>query len=173
MARDGMLPFSRTFSKVSERNHLPVNACIMVAVLAIAINASVIGSVGAFTAIGAAATVGTFLSYLVPIVARQTVGRNRFKPAKWHLGKWSLPVALMAIGYIGFLFVVLMLPQLYPVNAVCTPLHVVFNIVNVLLANVQLLSGSHRHHLHHRAWWVAYAVRFGRQVLVHWTEADD
>ncbi|KAI7553345.1 hypothetical protein KC331_g1293 [Hortaea werneckii] len=117
VARDGILPFSKTFSKVTPKHHLPVNAALLMVVLTIAICAAVIGSTVAFSAITAAATIGTNLSYLIPIVARQTVGRKHFKPAKWNLGAWSIPVSIIASLYIAFLFVVLMLPQLYPVNA--------------------------------------------------------
>ena len=118
IARDGILPFSKVFSRVTTDHHLPVNACLLIAVLSIAINAAVIGSSVAFSAITAAATVGTNLSYLIPIVARQTTGRSTFQPAKWNLGMWSTPVAIVASLYIIFLFVVLMLPQIYPVTAV-------------------------------------------------------
>jgi hypothetical protein len=38
-------------------------------------------------------------------------------PAKWNLGKFSLPLAIIATLYISFLFGVLILPQLYPVDA--------------------------------------------------------
>ncbi|KAI7153702.1 hypothetical protein KC316_g14667 [Hortaea werneckii] len=117
VARDGILPFSKTFSKVTSKHHLPVNAALLMVVLTIAICAAVIGSTVAFSAITAAATIGTNLSYLIPIVARQTIGRKHFKPAKWNLGAWSIPVSVIASLYIVFLFVVLMLPQLYPVNA--------------------------------------------------------
>ncbi|KAI7478550.1 hypothetical protein KC351_g8116 [Hortaea werneckii] len=117
VARDGILPFSKTYSKVTPKHHLPVNAALLMVVLTIAICAAVIGSTVAFSAITAAATIGTNLSYLIPIVARQTIGRKHFKAAKWNFGAWSIPVSIIASLYIAFLFVVLMLPQLYPVNA--------------------------------------------------------
>jgi amino acid transporter len=117
IARDGMLPCSGTFSKLGG-NHLPVNAALIVAFLSITINAAVIVSTVVFTAITAAATIGTNLSYLIPIVARHTVGRHDFAPAKWNLGKLSAPIAFIASCYICFLAIILMLPQLYPVTSV-------------------------------------------------------
>jgi hypothetical protein len=54
---------------------------------------------------------------LIPIIARQTVGKKSFVPAKWNLGKFSLPLSIVATLYIVFLFSVLILPQLYPVTA--------------------------------------------------------
>lgn len=118
IARDGVLPFSKYLSRLSGRHSLPVNACLVVTFLALAIDAAVIGSYVAFSALASASTVGTNLSYLVPIVARQTVGRRDFEPATWNLGKWSVPVSIVASAYIMFLFVVLMLPEVYPVNEV-------------------------------------------------------
>jgi len=44
LARDGILPCSRILSKVTKDHHLPVNAAYLIAFLAIAINAAVIGS---------------------------------------------------------------------------------------------------------------------------------
>ena len=108
IARDGVLPFSSTFSKLGT-NHLPVNAALIIAFLSIAIKAAVIGST-------AAATIGTNLSYLIPIIARHTVGRHDFVPAKWNLGRLGAPVALVGSCYICFLAIILILPQLYPVT---------------------------------------------------------
>lgn len=118
IARDRILPFGQQLSRLTKKHHLPVNACILVVVLSVAINAAVIGSYVAFSALTAAATVGTNLSYLIPILARQTLGRKKFQPAEWNLGRMSIPVTCIASGYIMFLFVVLMLPQIYPVTAV-------------------------------------------------------
>jgi hypothetical protein len=38
-------------------------------------------------------------------------------PAKWNLGQFLLPFAVVASVYISSLFAVLLLPQLYPVTA--------------------------------------------------------
>ena len=116
ISRDGVLPFSKFFRKLSRRK-MAVNAGLLVFFMSCAITTAVIGSVVAFSAITATATIATNVSYLIPIIARQTVGRKSFVPAKWNLGKFSLPLAIIASIYILFLFVVLLLPQLYPVDA--------------------------------------------------------
>lgn len=67
------------------------------------------------------ATIATNFSYLIPIVARQTIGRNAFRPAAWNLGLFSPFLGLLAALYIMFLFSVLLLPQVYPVTAVSFP----------------------------------------------------
>lgn len=117
ISRDGVLPFSRYFRRLN-RNRIPVNAAFLVCGLSIAITCAVIGSAVAFTAITATATIATNFSYLFPILARHTIGRQTFQPAEWNLGRFSLPIGIISILYISFLFVVLLLPQLYPVTAV-------------------------------------------------------
>jgi len=117
ISRDGVLPFSKYFRRLN-KNKIPVHAAFLVCGLSIVITCAVIGSTVAFTAITATATIATNFSYLIPIVARHTVGRKRFQPAKWNLGKWSPAFGVVAGMYILFLFCVLLLPQLYPVTSV-------------------------------------------------------
>jgi amino acid transporter len=116
ISRDHVLPFSSFFRKLSKRK-MAVNAALLVYFISVAITCAVIGSTVAFSAITATATIATNASYLFPIVARHTVGRKTFVPAKWNLGRFSLPLAVVSSIYISFLFAVLLLPQLYPVTA--------------------------------------------------------
>ncbi|KAK3938979.1 amino acid/polyamine transporter I [Diplogelasinospora grovesii] len=116
ISRDGVLPLSRYFRRLN-KNKIPVHAAFLVFGLSIAITCAVIGSTVAFSAITATATIATNFSYLIPIAARYTVGRKTFQPAaSWNLGKYSLPLGIVAGLYIMFLFTVLLLPQLYPVT---------------------------------------------------------
>lgn len=139
ISRDNVLPFSSYFRHLS-KNKIPVNAAILVYLISVAITTAVIGSVMAFTAITATyvtilmpvyclndmswtlrATIATNFSYLIPIVARHTIGRNTFESAAWNLGRSSPFLGLLAALYIMFLFVVLLLPQVFPVTAVRSP----------------------------------------------------
>lgn len=117
ISRDGVLPFSRYFRRLNARR-VPVHAAWLVLFLSVAITCAVIGSTVAFSAITATATIATNFSYLIPIVARHTVGRTEFRPASFHLGKFSVIIGTIACLHIGFQFVVLLLPQIYPVTAV-------------------------------------------------------
>jgi amino acid transporter len=95
---------------------MPINAAYLVFAMSVIITTAVIGSVVAFSAITATATIATNVSYLFPIIARHTVGRHTFEPAKWNLGRWTIPCAVVSSIYISFLVVVLLLPQVYPVT---------------------------------------------------------
>lgn len=96
---------------------MPINAAILVYTIAVALTCAVIGSTVAFSAITATATIATNFSYLFPIIARQTARRKNFEPAKWNLGRYSVVCATVASLWIGFLVIILLLPQLYPVTA--------------------------------------------------------
>ena len=117
ISRDGVLPFSSYFRRLS-KNKIPVNAAYLVCALSIVITLAVIGSSVAFSAITATAAIATNFSYLIPIAARYTVGRKNFVPARWNLGRYSPVLGLIAVLYIMLLFSVLVLPQLYPVTQV-------------------------------------------------------
>lgn len=117
ISRDGVLPFSGYFRRLNS-NKIPMHAALLVLGMSITITTAVIGSTVAFTAITATATVATNVSYLIPIVARHTVGRKTFKPSAWNLGRWSPILGLISFLYITFLFVVLLLPQIFPITSV-------------------------------------------------------
>lgn len=121
ISRDNVLPFSRYFRKLTSRHRMPLHAAFLVAAVSIAISTAVIGSSVAFSAITAMSTIATNVSYLFPIIARQTVGADVFIPAKWNLGRASGVVAAISSVWICYLFVVLLLPQVYPVSGVSLP----------------------------------------------------
>jgi hypothetical protein len=118
ISRDNVLPFSKYFRKLTKTHRMPLHAAYLVSAVSIAISTAVIGSTVAFSAITATSTIATNFSYLFPIIARQTVGREIFVPAKWNLGKASGVIAAISSVWICYLFVVLLLPQIYPVTGV-------------------------------------------------------
>ena len=176
ISRDGVLPFSSFFRRLN-KNKIPVNAAFLVCGLSIAITCAVIGSVVAFSAITATATIAVNFSYLIPIVARHTVGRKTFKPAKWNLGRFTIPIGIVSSFYIMFLFSVLLLPQLYPVTSVrIATKGFAFLIVFILIytaANTELRTDLHRNRYHHQLGRMGAAFWSRRHVLVQRPEAYD
>jgi hypothetical protein len=97
---------------------MPVNAAYLVLAISIAISTAVIGSTVAFSAITATSVIACNVSYLFPIIARHTVGKKTFVPARWNLGKASIYIAIVSTIWVSFLVAILLLPQVYPVTAV-------------------------------------------------------
>ncbi|KAF2840697.1 amino acid transporter [Patellaria atrata CBS 101060] len=142
ISRDNVLPGSKYFKIVSQKNHMPINAAFLVFGISVIICTAVIGSTVAFSAITATATIATNFSYLFPIVARHTVGKKRFKPAKWNLGRASPYIAAIASMWICFQVGVLLLPQLYPVTGKT------LNYAPVMIGGVTLISVV--------GWWLPF-----------------
>lgn len=174
VSRDGVLPGSKWFRKLSSEKRMPVNAAWLVYAISVAITLIVIGSEVAFSAITATATIATNFSYLIPIVARHTVGRQIFEPAAWNLGRWSLPIGIVSSVYIMFLCIVLLLPQTFPVTGVCITTAFLFRPCSDACSpgNAQLCA---RHD-----WWGHNHIfcrlgisPMGREILVPGTAEDD
>jgi len=107
-ARDGGLPLSRHLASVSERYRSPHVAVWVsaAAAFAVAIWAH------AYSAMTALSTIALYASYGLPIFvglrARRSGRWTRFGP--WHLGRWSTPVNVAALVWIGTLTVLFVLP---------------------------------------------------------------
>jgi ABC-type nickel/cobalt efflux system permease component RcnA len=41
---------------------------------------------------------------------------DRFERGPWHLGRWSRPVGIAAVTWVGFITVLFMLPQGWPIT---------------------------------------------------------
>lgn len=109
-ARDGALPFSRYLYRINGYTKTPVNtvwfdtACVLVIGLLAFVSTAAINAV--FT-IGLTAS---YVSYITPITTRFAF-KNDFKPGPFHLGKLSLPVAVIAVSSMVFMIIVFFFPS--------------------------------------------------------------
>ncbi|GIJ88714.1 hypothetical protein Asppvi_007641 [Aspergillus pseudoviridinutans] len=106
-ARDDCFPLSRVWKKVNERTKTPVNAVILNTVLGILMCLLILAgdvAIGALFSIGA---IAQFVAFAIPISIRVFFVGSRFQKGPWHLGPFG-----PAIGGLGVLFVLLMVPIL-------------------------------------------------------------
>lgn len=97
----------------------PVRASILVATSACILGLINIPSALAFNALTSVSLVGHYTSYLLPItllVARR-FGKSEIPWGPWTLGRWGLPVNLVAISYSIVLVIFMTFPPYQPVNA--------------------------------------------------------
>lgn len=59
---------------------------------------------------------GLYTSYLIPVLLRVTVSRISFKSAEFNLGKYSVPMGIVAVTWATFMIIVLCLPQDAPIT---------------------------------------------------------
>jgi urea carboxylase system permease len=110
MARDGLLPFSKALSRVSPRTKTPVLPGIVVGVLSIAVLLINLGQSSVFASVTSISVVIVYLAYLFVTVPRlyhrlrRTPGHDA-DPAYFTLGRWGLPVNVVAVAFGVFLLI--------------------------------------------------------------------
>jgi urea carboxylase system permease len=110
MGRDGYLPFSESLSRVSAKTHTPVLATLLCGLGAIIILAMNLQFPKVFELVTSIAILWANLAYWI-VVAVQL--KNRIMPArkgvnthaKFSLGKWGLPVNILALIWSTFMVI--------------------------------------------------------------------
>ncbi len=108
MARDRALPAATRLARVSPRTGTPVLPTVLVGVAAIAVLGVNVGRAQLFTALTSVAVVIVYLAYLlvtVPLLLRRLRGLPEAGPGQFSLGRFGLPVNLLAVGYGAFMVV--------------------------------------------------------------------
>jgi amino acid transporter len=108
-ARDGGVPMAGLLRRVHPRTRTPVvatAACVVAPGLLVAATARASASV--FLAVAALATIALYASYALPIalgVAARRSGRWK-RRGPWSFGRAGVPLAVLAVAWTGFVFVV-------------------------------------------------------------------
>jgi amino acid permease (GABA permease) len=108
-SRDGGLPFSRYFYRINSYTGTPVNTVWLNASLTLAIGLLGFASTQAIDAMFTLAVTSSYISYITPIVTRFAF-KNDFKPGPFNLGKFSFPVAAIAVSWMVFMNMVFFFP---------------------------------------------------------------
>ncbi|KAK4688183.1 choline transport protein, partial [Tremellales sp. Uapishka_1] len=112
-ARDGALPFSKFFRHINPKTGTPVRAVWLIVGAAIPLGALGFAdpvNESAINAIFTLAIMGPYVAYGIPIASRLIWGRDSFIPGPFYLGRYSNPVAWVAIGWMMFAIVIFCFP---------------------------------------------------------------
>jgi amino acid transporter len=109
MARDDALPGSKYLSKVKKELHTPVWACLAIGLL----SAIPFIQFAGVAIIAIAATGMIYLSYLIGNLALLRARLRGWPKTKapFSLGKWGLPLTVLALAYGGAMFVNMLWPR--------------------------------------------------------------
>jgi len=100
MARDHILPFSNILARFSEKRHVPPYALLAAAVCPAAIIVGSIVSEDALTTIISFGSVGIYLGFQMVVLAALRARLKGWVPAgQFRLGRWGLPVNLLALAW--------------------------------------------------------------------------
>ncbi|MBK6012617.1 amino acid permease [Streptomyces sp. MBT53] len=137
-SRDGALPFSNTWRRLSPRTKTPVPAVWLAVVVPFVLALPSLYSTTAYTAITSINVIGITPAYAIPVYLRLRAGR-RFVRGPWHLGKWSKPIGWTAVGWVGFVTVLFCLPQNRPEGGGLVSVDT-FNYASIALVSVLALA---------------------------------
>ncbi|NUH37961.1 amino acid permease [Streptomyces samsunensis] len=132
-SRDGALPGSRLWQRVSPRTQTPVLAVWLSVAVAGLLALPSLYSETAYGAVTAINVIGITPAYAIPVFLRLRAG-DRFQPGPWNLGRWSKPVGWTAVVWVALVTVLFCLPQSSPVTADS------MNYASIALAVVLLLA---------------------------------
>ncbi|KAK5131916.1 hypothetical protein LTR08_000504 [Meristemomyces frigidus] len=110
-ARDDCFPFSKYWKHVNTVTHTPVNAVWLNNLVG---NVTLLLIFGGGIAIGAIFSIGacaSFVAFTTPIFIRVFFVGNRFRPGPWHLGRFSLPIGVVASGFVVMMVPILCFPS--------------------------------------------------------------
>ncbi|KAB8263311.1 amino acid/polyamine transporter I [Aspergillus pseudonomiae] len=119
-ARDNGLPFSDFFARVDPTYKIPLRALFLVVSCIFALSFIQIGSTAAFNAILSLSTLGLYISYLIPLILlvfKRFAAPQDIPQGTFTLGKWGLPMNLLAILFATYFVIFLPFPSTLPVTA--------------------------------------------------------
>ncbi|MFE3047679.1 amino acid permease [Streptomyces albidoflavus] len=143
-SRDGALPFSRTWHKLSPATRTPANAVWLATGGAFVLGLPSLWNSTAYAAVTSIATIGLYIAYVIPTFLRLRQGA-RFERGPWHLGSWSAIVGTIAVVWVVVITVLFMLPQSSPITADT------FNYAPIAVGVVVAFCGI---------WWLASAHKW-------------
>lgn len=136
-SRDGAVPGSQFWHRINARTRTPTNSIWFAAVGAFILGLPYLWNPVAYAAVTSIAVIGLYIAYGIPILLRLIAG-EKFQRGPWHLGRWSRPVGIIAVVWIGFIAILFCLPQLAPGNSATT-----FNYAILAVAVVLVYAGGY------------------------------
>ncbi|KAI9668573.1 MAG: hypothetical protein M1831_001012 [Alyxoria varia] len=115
LARDGALPFSSFFAKVSPRLNMPVNATVLMSAIVTVLGCVYVGSTTAFQALISSFIVLSTLSYAGAILPHVLTGRKNIVAGPFYMGNaLGFVVNITSLCYIAVTCVFFMFPFVMP-----------------------------------------------------------
>ncbi|KAJ5726882.1 hypothetical protein N7493_005909 [Penicillium malachiteum] len=114
-SRDGALPFSTFFRHVSKRiQYQPVRMICGLVVVSLILGLLCLINSAATNALFSLFVSSNYLSWGTPIFCRLVWGQERFRPGEFYTGRFSKPIAWIAVVYLLFGVVLSMFPTSGP-----------------------------------------------------------
>ncbi|MGD0687561.1 MAG: amino acid permease [Streptosporangiaceae bacterium] len=114
-SRDGALPGSAVWHRVNKRTRTPTNAIWLAAAGALILGLPYLWNEASYAAVTSIAVIGLYIAYVLPTFLRLRQGAS-FQRGPWHLGRWSMPIGVIAVVWVVFITILFMLPVDNPIT---------------------------------------------------------
>ena len=114
-SRDGLVPFSRIWTKIMPQTGIPIFAVWIAVFCCIGINLIGLGSYPAIAGVFNVCAIALDWSYCIPVFCKIIFGQ--FVPGPWHLGKFSTFINVYACLWTFFVGIIFIMPTTLPVAA--------------------------------------------------------
>ncbi|MDA8050835.1 MAG: amino acid permease [Rhodospirillales bacterium] len=115
-SRDGAVPGSNFWHRISPRTRTPTHSVWLAAAAAFVLGLPYLWSPTAYFAVTSIAVIGLYIAYVAPIYLRIRQG-PAFQPGPWHLGRWGRPIGIIAVIWVLIITILFILPEVSPVTA--------------------------------------------------------
>ena len=157
-ARDGAVPGSDFWHHVSHKARVPVRTAWFGAVGAYILALPYLYNFTAYYAVTSIAVIGLYIAYLTPVFLRR-INPSAFHEGPWKLNKtWGPIIGWIAIAWVIFIVILLMLPQYAPGNTVST-----FNYAPI--AVLVVIGGA-------GLWWIVSARKWFKGPKIQGTAEE-
>jgi urea carboxylase system permease len=114
MARDKALPFSHALGAVNPRTGTPIRPAVLVGALTVGLLVVNVGNPALFLALASVCIMLLYIAYLMvtaPMLVRRLQGTVRAEEGLFSLGRWGVPVNVLAVLWGAFMVVNLGWPR--------------------------------------------------------------
>ncbi|KAI8145229.1 amino acid/polyamine transporter I [Fennellomyces sp. T-0311] len=116
MARDQCIPQHKFWYKLSGKHQVPLRVLLLEAAICIIVILPSLASEVYWSAIMSTAVICINISYGLPYVCRLIWKRHDMTKGPFSLGRWSIPINIIAVAWIAFFGVILCIPSVNPVS---------------------------------------------------------
>lgn len=109
-SRDGALPGSKWLHVVSPKYRTPARAIWIAAIIAFIPMVAQFPVPAIYSIVTSISVIGLYVSYVIPVLLA-LIYPDRWKPGPWNLGRYWPIVAWLAVAWVAFISIVLMLPE--------------------------------------------------------------
>jgi amino acid transporter len=103
-SRDGAIPGSRWWKQINHKLDVPFNAMMLSMAVQLVLGLLRFGSAAAFNAFSGVGVISLTAAYAVPIAINLFTGRKATQGAKFSLGKFGVPLNIVALGTSPLIF---------------------------------------------------------------------